>query len=48
VATISPGLTLKPAVGFVVKPQNQGAGGFPDLGFKIGNSGLVIWASKSP
>jgi hypothetical protein len=42
VATISPGLTLKPAVGFVVEPQNQGAGGFLGLGFKTGSSGLVI------
>jgi hypothetical protein len=33
---------------FLVEPQNQGGGGFPDLGLKIGSSGLVIWASKSP
>jgi hypothetical protein len=32
---------------FLVEPQNQGGGGFPDLGLKIGSSGLVIWASKS-
>jgi hypothetical protein len=41
-------LTSKPAVGFLVEPQNQGGGGFPGLGLKIGSSGLVIWASKSP
>jgi hypothetical protein len=35
-------------VGFLVEPQNQGGGGFPGLGLKIGSSGLVIWASKSP
>jgi hypothetical protein len=48
VATVSSGLTSKPAVGFLVEPQNQGGGGFPDLGLKIGSSGLMIWASKSP
>jgi hypothetical protein len=31
-----------------VRSQNQGGGGFPGLGLKIGSSGLVIWASKSP
>jgi hypothetical protein len=36
------------AVGFLVEPQNQGGGGFPDLGLKTDSSGLVIWASKSP
>jgi hypothetical protein len=25
-----------------VEPQNQGGGGFPGLGLKTGNSGLVI------
>jgi hypothetical protein len=48
VAAVSPGLNSKPAVGFLVEPQNQGGGGFPGLGLKIGSSGLVIWASKSP
>jgi hypothetical protein len=48
VATVSPGLASKPAVGFLVEPQNQGGGGFPGLGLKTGSSGLVIWASKSP
>jgi hypothetical protein len=47
-ATVSPGLASKPAVGFLVEPQNQGGGGFPDLGLKTDSSGLVIWASKSP
>jgi hypothetical protein len=48
VAMVSPGLASKPMVGFLVEPQNQGGGGFPDLGLKTGSSGLVIWASKSP
>jgi hypothetical protein len=47
VATISPDLASKPAVGFLVEPQNQGGGGFLGLGLKTCNSGLVIWASKS-
>jgi hypothetical protein len=47
VATVSPGLTSKPVVGFLVEPQNQGGGGFPDLGLKTGNYSLVICASKS-
>jgi hypothetical protein len=47
-ATVSPDLALKPAVGFLVEPQNQGDGGFSGLGLKIGSSDLVIWASKSP
>jgi hypothetical protein len=48
VAAVSPDLASKPAVGFLVEPQNQGGGGFPGFGLKIGSSGLVIWASKSP
>jgi hypothetical protein len=48
VAMVSPGLALKPVVGFLVEPQNQDGGGFPSLGLKIDNSGLVIWSSKSP
>jgi hypothetical protein len=32
----------------LVEPQNQGGGGFPDLGIKTGSCGLVICASKSP
>jgi hypothetical protein len=48
VAMVSPGLASKPVVSFLVEPQNQGGGGFPDLGLKISNSDLVIWASKSP
>jgi hypothetical protein len=47
-ATVSPGLASKPAVGSLVEPQNQGGGGFSDLGLKTGSSALVIWASKSP
>jgi hypothetical protein len=46
VATVSPGLVSKPMVGFLVEPQNQGDGGFPDLGLKTSSSSLVIWASK--
>jgi hypothetical protein len=48
VATVSPGLTSKPVVGFLIEPQNQGGGGFSGLDLKTGSSGLVIWASKSP
>jgi hypothetical protein len=33
---------------FLVEPQNQGGGGFPGLGLKIGSSCLMIWALKSP
>jgi hypothetical protein len=33
-ATVSPSLASKPVVGFLVEPQNQGGGGFPDLGLK--------------
>jgi hypothetical protein len=47
VAMVSPGLTSKPVVDFLVEPQNQGGGGFPDLGIKTGRSGLMIWVSKS-
>jgi hypothetical protein len=47
VATVSPGLASKPMVDFLVEPQNQGGGGFPGLGLKIGSCGLVICASKS-
>jgi hypothetical protein len=48
VATVSFGLVSKLVVGFLFEPQNQGGGGFPGLGLKTGNSGLVIWDSKSP
>jgi hypothetical protein len=48
VATVSPGVASKPAVGFLVEPQNQGGGGFPDLVLEIDSYGLVIWALKSP
>jgi hypothetical protein len=47
VTTVSPGLALKSVVSFLIEPQNQVGGGFPDLGIKTGSSGLVIWASKS-
>jgi hypothetical protein len=47
VATVYPGLASKSVIGFLVEPQNQGGGGFPDFGLKTGSSGLVIWASKS-
>jgi hypothetical protein len=46
VATVSPGLASKPVLGFLVEAQNQGGGGFPDLGLKTGRFGLMIWASK--
>jgi hypothetical protein len=48
VAMVSPDLASNPTVGFLVKPQNQGGGGFLDLGLKTGSSGLVICASKLP
>jgi hypothetical protein len=48
VATVSPVLASKPAVGFLIEPQNQGGGGFPGLGLNTDSSGLVIWVSKSP
>jgi hypothetical protein len=48
VAMVSPDVASKPAVGFLVEPQNQGGGGFPGLGLKTDSSGLVIWALKSP
>jgi hypothetical protein len=47
-ATVFPSLASKLAVDFLVEPQNQGGGGFPDLGIKTDRSGLVIWALKSP
>jgi hypothetical protein len=47
VAMVSSSLASKPVVSFLVEPQNQGGGGFPGLGLKIGSFGLVIWASKS-
>jgi hypothetical protein len=48
VATVSSSLASKPTVSVLVEPQNQGGGGFFNLGFKIGSSGLVICASKLP
>jgi hypothetical protein len=48
VSTVSPGLTSKSAVGFLVEPQNQGGEGFSGLGIKTDNSDLVIWSSKLP
>jgi hypothetical protein len=41
-------LASKPAVDFLVEPQNQGGGGFFGLGLKTGSSSLVICALKSP
>jgi hypothetical protein len=45
--TVSPDLPSKPVVGFLVKPQNQGDGGFFGLCLKIGSYDLMIYASKS-
>jgi hypothetical protein len=42
VVIVSPGLISKSADGFLIEPQNQGGGGFPDLGLKTGSFGLVI------
>jgi hypothetical protein len=36
------------SAGFLFEPQNQGGGGFLDLGLKTDSAGLVIWSSKSP
>jgi hypothetical protein len=47
VSTVSSGLTSKPAVDFLVEPQNQDGGGFSGLVLKTDIFGLVIWASKS-
>jgi hypothetical protein len=38
---------LKTGGGFLVEPQNQGAGVFSGFGLKPDSSGLGIWASKS-
>jgi hypothetical protein len=46
VATVFSGLALKPVVGFLVEPQNQGGRGFPGLGLQTGSSVLMIWTSK--
>jgi hypothetical protein len=46
-ATVSPGLASKPTVGFLVEPQNQDGGEFPDLSLKTSSFSLVIWVSKS-
>jgi hypothetical protein len=48
VATVSLGLVSKLVVSFLVEPQNQGGGGFPDLSLKTGSYSLVICDSKSP
>jgi hypothetical protein len=34
--------------GFLIEPQNQGGGEFPDLGLKTDICDLVISTSKSP
>jgi hypothetical protein len=46
-ATVSPGLTLKSAVSFLVEHQNQGGGGFYGLSLKTGSYVLMICALKS-
>jgi hypothetical protein len=35
-------LASKPVVGFLVELQNQGGGGFPDLGLETDSYGLMI------
>jgi hypothetical protein len=42
VATVSPNLTSKLVVGFLVEPKNQGDGGFSGFGLKTGSYSLVI------
>jgi hypothetical protein len=44
---VSPDLTSKLVVGFLVESQNQGGGGFSGLDIKTDSSDLMIWASKS-
>jgi hypothetical protein len=48
-ATVPPGLASKPAVDFLVEPQNQGGAGFPGLDLKTDSSdlGLKITATIS-
>jgi hypothetical protein len=50
--TVSPSLTSKPAISFLVESQNQGGGGFPILSLKIdsfgfGDLGLKITVTVS-
>jgi hypothetical protein len=40
VATLSPGLASKPAVGFLVEPQNQGGDGFP---IRPSKPAVLVW-----
>jgi hypothetical protein len=47
VVMVFSGLASKLVLGFLVESQNQGGGGFSDLGLKTGSYDLVIWASKS-
>jgi hypothetical protein len=52
VATVSPGLASKPAVGFLLEPQNQGDGGFSQFGsqnrqLRFGDLDLKITATVS-
>jgi hypothetical protein len=52
VATVSPGLASKPAVGFLLEPQNQGDGGFSQFGsqnrqLQFDDLGLKITATVS-
>jgi hypothetical protein len=42
VAAVSPGLTSKLVVGFLVQPQNQGGSGFSGSRLKTNSYGLVI------
>jgi hypothetical protein len=45
VATVSPGLASKPAVGFLVEPQNRRSVSWLRLKTKV-VEGFLIWASK--
>jgi hypothetical protein len=47
VATISPSLTSKPVVGFLLESQNQVGEGFSGLDLKTDSYDLVNWVSKS-
>jgi hypothetical protein len=48
VMMISPDLTSKSVLDFLVEPQNQGGGGFSSLDLKISNYNLMILTLKSP
>jgi hypothetical protein len=46
-ATVSPGLASKPVLGFLVEPQNQGGGVFPDLCLKTKQASVCRLCHKT-